>query len=90
MIWMFLALFAAPALAAGGAHHSYSGDDDGDGIPNWRDSHQHDVENTETYVVGSLTARAVNLAIFLGIVGYAARRPVGDFLRGRSLASASR
>lgn len=84
-----------PAVAAGGGgggghggdHHEvlYMGDDDNDGTPNWRDRRNGAVLNDETYVCGDLGAHAFNLALFVGVVVYLARRPMGDTFRQRAL-----
>lgn len=85
MLAMLLTLLMAPVHAAGGAPVSYSDDDDGDGIPNWRDAMTYDAPNTETYVVTQLVAQGVNVLVLFGVIGFFARRPVSDFLRDRAL-----
>ncbi len=85
----------APALAAGGGkggehgegghHELYTGDEDRDGVPNWRDPEHGTVDNTETYVCGELTYHTFNLALFVGFVVYLARRPMLDTFRQRAL-----
>lgn len=67
-----------------GDHHYYTDDNDGDGIPNWRDSDDGTFDTPETYVVSSLIFHAINLAILLGVIFYAVRRPVGDLFRDRA------
>lgn len=67
-----------------GEHHYYTDDDDGDGVPNWRDGDNGTFDTPETYVVSDLIFHAINLSILLGLIGYAIRRPVGDFFRDRA------
>lgn len=67
-----------------GGHHYYTDDDDGDGVPNWRDSDDGSFDTPETYVVSGLVFHAINLAILLGLIGYAIRKPVGDVFRDRA------
>lgn len=84
-----------PALASGGGgtgehgegeHHvQYTADDDKDGVPNWRDAKTGAVPNEESYVCGEVGYHAFNLALFLGFIGYLARRPMLDTFRQRSL-----
>lgn len=73
------------------AHHYYTDDDDNDNIPNWRDADHNDVDpvtgedrTPETYVVTDLIFHFINLAILLGVIGYAVRRPVADLFRERA------
>ncbi len=80
---------SALALAEDGgggeaAHHiSYTGDEDHDGVPNWRDPANGDHKN-EAYVVPSVLQHAFNLALLLAIAAYAARRPISDAVANRA------
>jgi F-type H+-transporting ATPase subunit b len=57
----------------------FTDDDDHDGIANWRDA------DSEGYEVVKLANHALNLLIFLGVVGFFARRPIMDALGDRAL-----
>lgn len=70
---------------AHGGHHYYTDDDDGDGIPNWRDATTGFEPNTETYEVRKLVFHAFNLIILLAGLGYFLRRPLKDTLSNRAL-----
>ena len=50
-----------------GEHHYFTDDDDHDGVPNWRDSMNGDVENEDTYVLDTLGYHAFNLGIYIAI-----------------------
>jgi F-type H+-transporting ATPase subunit b len=73
-----------------GKHHLYfSDDDDGDGIPNWRDRYQHEEPNfgdpkKSTYQVSKLLLHAFNLALLLGVIFWFGRKPITDGLRDRA------
>ena len=68
-----------------GKHHAYySDDDDGDGIPNWRDRYQFDERNTETYHVTNLIFHAFNLSLLLFIIVWFGRKPITDGLKNRA------
>lgn len=84
---------AAPAAehAAAGEHEAphhvnYSDDDDLDGIPNWRDPMTGSEANTSSYMLRSIGWHTVNLAILLGVLAWAVRRPLADTFRDRALA----
>lgn len=62
----------------GGGHHYYTADDDGDGTANWIDA------DSDMYVVTDLLFHAVHLLLFLGLVVYFVRKPLGDALRTRA------
>lgn len=77
-------LLGSPALAApqaegAGDAHYYTGDDDHDGVANWRDS------DSELYVVDDVGFHAFNVLLLLGVVFWFARRPIRDTLRERAL-----
>ncbi len=55
------------------------GDDDGDGVPNWRDP------DSEHYVVWDIVFHVFNLILFVGIIVYFARRPVVDGVKNRAV-----
>jgi F0F1-type ATP synthase membrane subunit b/b' len=67
------------------SHHAYqySADDDGDGTANWMDPTNGDEPN-DHYVLGSIGFHLLNFLIFVSIIVYVARRPVGDLLRERA------
>jgi F-type H+-transporting ATPase subunit b len=83
-----------------GEHHvAYTHDDDGDGVPNWRDPSVGPDDNdtlirgllpalyygeNDGFVVARLFFHCINLALFLGVVFYFARTPFQDYLRGRA------
>ena len=69
----------------GAAHHTYTTDDDHDGVPNWRDPAQGSVDNDETYVVPSIAWHAFNLALMIGVIGWFVRKPLLDTFRDRAL-----
>ena len=91
------------ALAAGGAtaedhgghggHHYFTGDDDHDGTPNWRDSMNGDqpnnapnaTENPGTYIPMMLAFHAFNLTLLFAIFFMFARKPLQAALRARAL-----
>lgn len=74
------------AAAHEGEHeYTYTGDDDHDGVPNWRDPMNGSEPNTHTYVVSSLGFHALNLALLLGVLVYFVRRPLVDTFRDRAL-----
>jgi len=62
----------------GGGHHYYTADDDGDGTANWIDA------DSDMYVVTDLLFHAIHLLLFLGLVVYFVRKPLGDALRTRA------
>ena len=69
----------------GGHHYLYTADSDGDGTPNWMDSTDHDAAN-EHYPLMGIASHAFNLLLFLAVVGYFGRKPIGDALASRALA----
>ncbi|MEN0067345.1 MAG: hypothetical protein AAGA48_34765 [Myxococcota bacterium] len=88
LLALFAFFAAGPALASGGGGHgddhgghhaSYTGDEDRDGIPNWRDP------GNEAYVCGEVGFHTFNLMLFIGIIVYLARRPMMDTFRDRAL-----
>ena len=67
-----------------GAHHvSYTGDDDGDGTANWMD-----LDNGAAGILDAPVTKvglhAINLLLFLGVLGYFGRRPIADALANRA------
>jgi len=78
---------AATAEHAEGGHHvvTYTGDDDHDGVPNWRDPANGSEENKETYVVTSLAWHAFNLTVMIAVIAWFVRRPMLDTFRERAL-----
>jgi F0F1-type ATP synthase membrane subunit b/b' len=70
----------------GGAHHvTYTGDDDHDGIPNWRDPAQGSEENKESYVVTKLAWHTFSLTVLVALIVWAVRKPMLDTFRDRAL-----
>ena len=67
-----------------GDHYYYSGDDDHDGVPNWRDAMNGDEPNTH-YVLTGIGFHAFNLMLLIALFYFVARRPINDALRGRAL-----
>lgn len=65
-------------------HYDWTGDADHDQIPNWRDPTDGDQPN-EHYVVPVIGWHVFNLALFLGVVFYFARRPVSDEVKNREV-----
>ncbi len=92
-MWLFLsvALAEEPHAAVTGEHAegvqhvTYSGDDDHDGVPNWRDPANGSEANEDTYVVTSLAWHAFNLTLMVGIIAWFVRRPLMDTFRDRAL-----
>jgi F-type H+-transporting ATPase subunit b len=76
---------AASEGHGGAVHHTYTGDDDHDGVPNWRDPAQGSVANNETYVVPSIAWHSFNLALMIAVVGWFVRKPLLDTFRDRAL-----
>ncbi len=70
----------------GGGHHVlYTADDDDDGIANWLDPQDGLREETpEAYVVTDLFFHFLNLAILIGLLWWALRKPIQDVFRDRS------
>lgn len=66
-----------------GAHVDWTGDDDHDGVPNWRDA-TTGAEPNEHYMLKPLFWHLFNLALILGVIGYLARRPVLDAIKTRA------
>lgn len=64
---------------AAGGHHYYTDDDDHDGTANWLDS------DSEQYMVTTLGAHAFNLILYIAIILFFVRRPLGDAMRTRAL-----
>jgi len=73
---------AAAAHGEAAAHidpkTNYVGDDDGDGVPNWRD------RDAEAYQLTKLLLHGFNLALLLGVLWWLAGRAVSDALRNRA------
>lgn len=69
----------------GGGHHTYTTDDDHDGVPNWRDRMNGAEPNEDTYVVSAVGFHAFNLLLLLGVAGWFLRKPVADTFRERAL-----
>jgi F-type H+-transporting ATPase subunit b len=69
----------------GAVHHTYSTDDDHDGVPNWRDPAQGSVDNDETYMVPSIAWHMFNLALMVAVIGWFVRKPLLDTFRDRAL-----
>jgi F-type H+-transporting ATPase subunit b len=63
----------------GGGHHYYTADDDHDGTANWLDS------DSDMYQVKALGFHAINLLCLLALIGWFARKPIGDIVRERAL-----
>lgn len=72
----------------GGAHHvDYLADDDGDGRANWRDSTDDRTgEPNPDYQISKLGWHLFNLALLVGVLVWAVRRPVVDGIKNRALA----
>lgn len=68
-----------------GAHHTYTDDDDHDGVPNWRDPMNGTEPNEDTYVVSSLAWHAFNFTLLMALFFFFVRRPVLDVFRERAL-----
>lgn len=60
------------------AKTDYVGDDDGDGVPNWRDP------DAQAYQLTKLLLHGFNLALLLGVIWWLAGRAVADALRNRA------
>lgn len=82
-----LAAIAAPvvapvALAAGGdgaVHPHYTVDDDGDGVPNWRDA------DSKYYVVTPVLFHAINFSLLVGAIWFFAGASIKDAVRARAI-----
>ena len=70
----------------GGGHHvTYTDDDDGDGIVNWRDPQFGTQEGySDSYVIRNLVYHAINFLILMGLIWWALRRPIADVFRDRA------
>lgn len=67
-----------------GDHYYYSGDEDHDGVPNWRDATNGSEPNGH-YVLTGLGFHAFNLLLLFALFYFVARGPINDALRGRAL-----
>lgn len=68
---------------SGGHHVDYTGDADGDGMPNWMDF--DDPGEDSALVLDNLLFHGLNLLILIGLGFFFARRPILDAVRARSL-----
>jgi F-type H+-transporting ATPase subunit b len=70
-----------------GGHHGphYTGDVDGDGVPNWRDPDADATLGEGTYVVPAIAWHAFNFAVLIGLILWLGRSGIKDSLHERAV-----